>query len=240
MTTINTEKLKCYLCGLKSNHPTVSSTNAFGFSDLDTRPPEMSRSTMHTWVQRCNHCGYCSFDITNSHGNILHNFLKKIGNFFISSSTTLQTFVKNEKYQSQLKNKDFPDLANSFLCEAMIEENKGNFSKATWAVISAAWTCDDSGDVQLSKNCRKKAVKLLKKTLEKKEDFVNEDGLEITIMADLLRRSEQFKEASEIIDKNLGKRSKDINKILMFQKKLISVSDLKCHTLEECFEDNKA
>ena len=46
MTTVDEAKRKCALCGETSTHIEVMSTNTFGgVPDLDTRPPEMMRST---------------------------------------------------------------------------------------------------------------------------------------------------------------------------------------------------
>ena len=60
MTTLDEAKKKCAVCGKISAHFEVTSTNTFGAPDLDTRPPEMMRSTMDMWVQECPSCGYLS------------------------------------------------------------------------------------------------------------------------------------------------------------------------------------
>ena len=46
MTTLVTEERKCVLCGKTNKHEIWISTNGFGAADLDTRPPEMMRSTI--------------------------------------------------------------------------------------------------------------------------------------------------------------------------------------------------
>ena len=58
MTTFYEEEQSCALCGAKSEHTSIGSTNSFGPQDLDLRPPEMERSTMAYWVQECPDCGY--------------------------------------------------------------------------------------------------------------------------------------------------------------------------------------
>lgn len=53
MTTMYEEDFESYVCGTKSNHMAIGSTNSFGSPDLDTRPPEMARSTIYQFIQRC-------------------------------------------------------------------------------------------------------------------------------------------------------------------------------------------
>jgi hypothetical protein len=57
MTTLYREKSRCAVCGIATEYTSIGSTNAFGSPDLDTRPPEMQRSTIFAWVQRCPECG---------------------------------------------------------------------------------------------------------------------------------------------------------------------------------------
>ena len=64
MTMISTKFQTCYVCGHRSSYELVASTNTFGSPDLDLRPPEMYRSTMHTWIQFCDNCGYSCPDIS--------------------------------------------------------------------------------------------------------------------------------------------------------------------------------
>jgi hypothetical protein len=164
---------------------------------------------MHAWVQRCTHCGYCASDIT------------------IAFKKT-KSIVESKEYVSQLKDETFPDLANSFLCKGMIAEKEGMFSEAAKAVIHAAWTCDDEGYEKSAKKCRIKALDFLKKGKENGECFAEQDGADIAIMTDLLRRSGQFGEALTLIKQNHVKIKEDIvRKILFFQKNLILNFDTK-------------
>ncbi len=220
MTTYYNEKKICGVCRKKSKHQVLESTNAFGSPDLDTRPPQMQRSTMYAWVQHCPKCGYCSSDIA-------------------VSSENLNVIIKGEEYQAQLKDRSFSDLAISFLCKAMIAEKEKRFSEAAWSTIHAVWSCDDAGNMESAKKCRLKAFRLIKVALEEGEQFVDQDGGEIAIMTDLLRRSGLFREASDIISRNQDKLKDDnIRKILAFQVKLISQSDTKCYLMSDALENN--
>ena len=64
MTTQNSVTIICTLCNKENEFTEIMSSNEFGSPDLDTRPPEMMRSTIFTWVQQCSRCGYCASNIS--------------------------------------------------------------------------------------------------------------------------------------------------------------------------------
>jgi hypothetical protein len=221
MSVISIEKNTCCLCNKQNEYSMLLSSNAFGASDLDTRPPESMRSTMFAWVQRCPNCGYSSSDITRA-------------------TEKTKPVIESAEYRAQLENKDFPDLANSFLCKAMIAEKFGNFAAAAMATIHAAWTCDDAEYEESAKKCRINAFKLLKKSTKKGDCFTQQNGGDIAIMTDLLRRSGQFEGALALIEENLDKITDySIKKVLIFQIRLIFNSDTRCHAISECAEIQK-
>ncbi len=63
MSTFREFKKKCTICGTESKFNIITSTNSFGSPDLDLRPPEMRRSTMWLWIQRCPCCNYVNYDV---------------------------------------------------------------------------------------------------------------------------------------------------------------------------------
>ena len=66
MSTMRPMDVTCRVCKKKSEQIILTSTNSFGSPDLDLRPPEMQRSTMCFWVQRCPSCGYVASSIDDS------------------------------------------------------------------------------------------------------------------------------------------------------------------------------
>ena len=215
MTTIYQEQKKCALCNEISNHTVFGSSNAFGSPDLDTRPPEMARSTIDTWVQTCPSCGYCAQDISKP-------------------LARLSEIVHSDSYQQQLTNPDFPKLANAFLCSSQIQENAGEYAGAGWACIHAAWSCDDAGSDAAAQKCRKKAVSLIPKARENGQQFAGQAGAEEATMVDLLRRSGEFERALQTCDDALKKNPDEVlSAVLRFQKLLIGKSDVGCHTIVE-------
>ncbi len=215
MTTIFKKEITCGVCGEKSEHVLIGSTNAFGSVDLDTRPPADMRYTIYTWVQRCPHCGYCAANIEEV-------------------SESAEAIFKSREYRLQLMNDQYPKLANSFLCKVMLEKVKGDLPGAIWSTIHAAWACDDSGNNESAKLCRIKAVELIKNAVSSGQTISDEPEADIAITVDLLRRSGQFDETLWMIERKQGEiKHKLIKNILKFQKELISRYDTSRHTVDE-------
>ena len=119
MTTTYSEDVRCAVCGKSSAHIGTASTNAFGSADLDTRPPEMQRSTISTWVQECPECGYCARSIDKP-------------------LASAEAVITRPEYRSQLTSTDYPQLANAFLCQRMISEDAGSIALPKELVLAGA------------------------------------------------------------------------------------------------------
>jgi len=209
---------ECALCGETSHQRELASTSYFGSPDLDGRLPPPARWALDMQIQTCPSCGYCAPDIS-----------KKVDKASV--------VVKSDSYKKQLKNPRFPKLANAFLCFSMIMEETGNFAKAGWACVYAAWACDDANNDVGARKCRERAVALLRQAKQADQRFAKRVGEEIAIMADLLRRAGRFEEALVVCDEGLKKHlGKTMRKVLMFQKELIRKGDTSCHEIEEVFE----
>ena len=221
MTTILPEPKKCALCGKTSEYMLISSTNTFGSPDLDTRPPEMQRSTIQWWVQTCPSCGYCSPDISEAHGG--------------ASET-----VRTPAYQTQLNDKRYPRLANAFLCFGLIQESAGKHVQAGWANIHAAWACDDAGSEIPAAESRKKALILLRKAKELGQAFAMQPGAEEAIIADLARRSGQLELAREACDRGLRATGLEatVEAVLRFEAALTDRGDTGRHTIAEALGES--
>ena len=215
MTTLNEEKKECAICGSSSTHIEIVSTKALGSSDLDARPPEPERSTIDYWIQRCPGCGYCAPDISKGD--------KEMSNIILS-----------DPYKEQLEKPEFPELANSFLCWSLIQEEESQFKIAGWTAVKAAWACDDANNNNAAQACRKRAVSLLQKAREKGQWFADRAGTEESVIIDLVRRSGQLELALNMCDERLKKEpGQFVHDILIYQKKLIEKSDVDRHATSE-------
>jgi hypothetical protein len=216
MTTISSENKTCAVCRQTSKHVVLRSTNTLGqHPDLDTRPPEMLRSTIQWWVQTCPSCGYCYSDISQA-------------------NKAADKVVESEQYKKQLNDTRYPKLANAFLCLAMIHEADKGYREAGWACIHAAWACDDEGPGGCAQECRKKALVFIEKTRSLNQKFTSQPGAEDAITVDLLRRSGQFELALSTCEEALKKETDDtILGVLRFEKALIGKRDSGQHTMAE-------
>ena len=221
MTTYFEGKTRCAVCGTETNYIDIGSTNAFGSPDLDTRPPEMQRSTICFWVYRCPECGYCASDVSKA-------------------PSQAATLVYSPEYARQLSDSNCPELANSFLCKALIVESSGDYSAAAWALIHAAWACDDDAKQEQARTCRSKAADMIEKALGSGQQFAEQDGADTAIQVDLLRRAGCFTEARQLIAAKKHIITEDIiSKVLDFQYVLLTNGDEACHTINEALRKNK-
>jgi hypothetical protein len=191
VTTIKEVEKKCALCGKESKQIVLVSTNTFGSPDLDTRPPEMERSTIGCWIHSCLWCGYCATDISEG----------------IEKASEI---VRSYAYQQQLHNPRFPDLANEFLCFSLILESVGYYADAGWPSVHAAWACDDEGNDLI------KTLKILETKCEKKEEIKVEKimkALKITGLKIEERKVEEIIEVLKPLEKR-GRKEEEKKKCL--------------------------
>ncbi len=215
MTTIFPVEKQCAHCGRHSEHVVIGSTNTFGSPDLDTRPPEMMRSTIPHWVQRCPHCGYCNSDLAEllpMAAQVMHS----------------------EAYRDQLVERILPSLANSFLCSSIILAAQGEFTRAGWSSLHAAWVCDDERAAQGALHCRQRTVNLFQEALANGQMIARQADAGDALLVDVLRRSLQFTLALSLCEDGLRKHSDEIIKgVLTFQKLLIQRQDSGCYTVAQ-------
>ncbi len=209
------EDVECCICGEKSNHMVIASTNSFGSPDLDTRPPMMRRSTIYNSIQRCPSCGYCSPDLSEC-----SNMTKKI--------------VNSKEYQNIIVSSEMPEIAASFLALSYEKEKQQDYSDSAWRAINAAWICDDENKLELSTKCRRQAVTLIANANKYGQKIADQAGVSEAITIDLMRRSGMYKEALEL---SATMKAEDIEEIIMqviqYEVKLIAKQDIGAHTVSE-------
>ena len=198
---------KCSVCGFESNYTVVGSTNTMGAPDLDLRPAEMARSTMHWWIHRCPECGYVALGV--------------------DKETKLdRSFFESEAYRSCDGIAFSSILASLFYKSYMIKKAEEDWYGAGFAAQRAAWDCDDAFDEENAVLCRKLAVEALEKLFE-----VEGYDEELTVMkADLLRRAGLFDRVIE--EFNPSDFSEEIlQKIVAFQIEKAKEKDTGCYTV---------
>ncbi len=220
MTTMFKEEVECCICGEKSDHMGIGSTNSFGSPDLDTRPPEMLRSTIYHWIQRCPSCGYCSSDLSKCEDKT-------------------KEIVNSIEYQNLIRDSEIPKLAASFLARSYEEEKQQKYVDSAWGAIHAAWICDDENNLESSVRCRKQAIILIEKANNQEQKIADQTGASEAITIDLMRRSGMFQEALELSDVVKAKDIEEIIKqIIKYQKELITKKDISVQTISEALAED--
>ena len=217
MTNIIPKTTICSICGTSNEVYEVSSTVQFGSPDLDTRPGEMERSTLGYSIFCCIKCAFCSGDLSES-------------------DRVSEDYLKSAEYVARLNDPDFPELANQFLCRALIKTKNKLWDEAGWACLMAAWVCDDEGS-EKNRYCRDQAISSFINARAVNLAFAEDSLAEQTLLADISRVIGRFGEAEEFCDLVLARNPRKIIRIIVgFQKWLIASKSLEIRTIDEAIE----
>ena len=212
MTTMARSSRVCAICGAVTQINELTSTNAFGYADLDFRPPEMQRSTMSCWVQRCPQCGYVAGDIGKPTELVdeIHQILRS-KDYNSCGGISFRTQLGKLFYRQYV------------LLSAQKKKN------AVYAIHSAAWCCDDDRDEENARKCRLLALEMIPASVL--EEDTKESNIFALIRADLLRRTGQFEEViSDYSDVHFT-GDKAFDSIAKYQVELSKNRDANCHTV---------
>lgn len=216
MTTIHEEEVTCAVCGETQTVAELGSTNSFGAMDLDTRPPEMQRSTMDMWVHECESCGFVAAELA-------------------TVRPTDAAIVATSGYRAELENAGRSRLANRFVCLSMLDESAGDLMSAGWQRLHAAWECDDNEAVDNAGTLRREAIGLFERARATGARVMTAIiGGDELLLADLARRSREFEQGIEYCEAGL-KLELDLflRQLLTFEQQLCAARDTRCHTVDE-------
>ncbi|MBQ9874977.1 MAG: hypothetical protein IJM30_10995 [Thermoguttaceae bacterium] len=213
MTMIVENAVVCSVCKKESKHPIVLSTNAFGSCDLDTRPPEMQRSTMNCWVQECPHCGLIAGELNNP----------------VDFDVAL---LQTEEYKSCDNIPLKSDLARRFYRFYLINKRSNRPKEAFTAALRAAWASDDAIDKEGARACRNAALE----RFDALADGVKSDDTYKLMRVDILRRAGRFDEAARFAEsQKFGEEL--LQKIAAFEIKLARLEDDQCYTVKDALNE---
>ena len=203
--------VKCAICGEMLEQMTLASSNTFGGTpDLDFRPAQMLRSTMFWWIQACPFCGYNADSLDDATG-------------------VTREWLDSEPYRTCEGNAFRSSLASQFYRSYMIKKMDGKLPDAYYAVLHAAWACDDEWDTENAIVCRLKALELLDQV--DKRFKTPEDDL---VRLDLLRRTGQF-EAVEREAAALQFTDEKFRQVAAFQLEKARQKDTACYRMGKVF-----
>jgi len=216
MTTVFPKEVSCALCGNEQTVQVMGSTNFFGSMDLDTRPPEMRRSTMRLWLQTCNVCGFVAADLEEK-------------------SPSDELAVATAGYRAESGNKSRLPLANQFVCRSILDEAAGDLASAGWRLLHAAWVCDDRQQDAESRLLRLAAIELFERSRAQGKPAVEKmAGGDELLLCDLARRAGEFPRALEYCAAGIALEVQPfIRQLLELEQTLCVARDTTCHKVSE-------
>jgi tetratricopeptide (TPR) repeat protein len=215
MSQVIQETKKCAICGHEQTYMLILSTNEFGYMDLDTRPPEMARSTLRFDIQHCEHCHYVNDNISKK-----PRWLD-------------EKVLSSQEYLAIANDRALDETAKAFLLACYLNATEGRFAQAGSLALKAAWIFDDNREIEQARSARNKASEYFSRYLSKKEDL----GV-ATMKVDIDRRAGNFETAKEAAQKLFESDEMSlIKEILRYELSLIEVKDTRCHTVGEVKRD---
>ena len=145
-------------------------------------------------------------------------------------------WLQSEKYRTTDGISFESELAKRFYKRYLINMEDTNLENAFFAVLHAAWACDDVQDDANAKHCREVAIPLVTMLIESERN--NKDNL-LLMRADLMRRAGQFK---DLIDqyKSIEFEEKLLNQILKFEIDKAENGDMACYRVEDVERANSS
>ena len=220
MTTIFENEVTCTVCGAKQTVQELGSTSSFGAMDLDTRPPEMRRSTMDHWVHECDECGYVASDLGDA------------------DEAGQMTSVWHA-YLAELHSTQRPRLANRFVCRSLLDEATGDRAAAGWRRLHAAWACDDAEQAEEARVQRRAALALFERARAAGQRAMKSvAGGDEVLLADIARRAGEFEQAAEYCSAGLALPEVPafVTKLLVLEQEFVAARDIGCHRASEADE----
>ncbi|GHS86328.1 hypothetical protein FACS189487_00390 [Campylobacterota bacterium] len=198
----------CSVCGNANRYPMLRSTIALINPDLDSRPSEMTRSTMVCWVQVCPSCGYAARDVSDP---------------FACG----QEFLQSDEYKLFSPLEPVGSLTKAFIWKARINDRTQKFVASFFDYLRAAWDADDNGDSHWSKQARLLALEQFDKV-----DQVDRTDDLLLIRTDLLRKTEQFERLLREYESVRfdGDQREEFGKVIAFQLQKARIWDTATYT----------
>lgn len=203
--------LTCAVCGQKHRYrfAAFAGTDAWPVPYLDLRTPKTNRETMHRFVQECPFCGYTARNVS------------------LPTQITRE-YLDSEEYRSCGGMRFDEPLAARFYRQHLILLREEKFSKAFFALLHAAWLCDDDGEAANAAACRRAAAELMERHLLPS----GRTDLYALLYADVLRRSGQFE---KLIDQfsEFRPETEEYRRLIAFEYVLAEKRDDRRYTIRD-------
>lgn len=220
MTSFAESRVCCAACGFRLTVTVLQSTHRSGSCDLDLRPPEMERGTLHVQIQACGACGYCAPSIADE--------------LPAGAELTMQRAA----YMATLQRRDWTTTACQMACWGLIAEGAQRWPEAGWAALKAAWCCDDADKPVAAAALRETAADRFERGMLVQQPPCSERGASQALLADLWRRAGHFDIALAMAGNGLALHALDplgrpVLDMLRCQVALARRSDADRHTIHD-------
>ncbi len=204
------KNITCMCCGKKyeANMLKGYSVDDDANTDLDTNPHSPA---LYDRVLLCPYCGYATAEP------------------YTAISDELKALICEDNYKAVLNNKAYDDVCRKLLLAGYLSVKRRNAKEAGYNYLLAYWYMKEKGILEFEK-AREKAIKNFERYLGKNMD------LEVAmILVDLLRQNSNFDEAKETVTslKTFIDGNVDLEKIAVFEEKLIANNDSNIHRIGE-------
>lgn len=176
MTTLIKGIVECAVCSTENTVTTIQSVYGGNWIGLDGRPPALPRNLVALTIHQCRACGYCAPDLASVDG---------VG----------KSDVTARGYRTLLAKDDAFPAASRFRCYAYLARRASNLKLACWALLNAAWVCDDRGGRRGERSgrwFRQDVLAALDELHARGETLLPYDNFDSLLRLDLWRRTCQF------------------------------------------------
>jgi len=213
MTTYADYTVTCAACGTDNTILLLTSTSAFGPTDLDLRPPEPMRSTLASSVQYCSGCTRYALRLDDAEEMQHAPRLRPI-------DYSLEGFIE-------------APTAYVYRRRAERAAEAGDLSAAIHHFLCAAWLYDDHASFRAD-GCRERAAAALEAMHADGKTYREDQPTDLLLLADLHRRSGHFDQAITCADRVLAAPAPDLlHRIAHFQRTLATAQDPTRYTVAD-------
>ena len=210
-----TMDVNCPVCGAVNQVDRLLSTHSFGSPDLDLRPAPDEGRLLEYMIESCQACKY-------SAGTLDAKPLKGTG-----------TAMSSPEWVAIGKRKGLPKLAAAFKRAELICTHSHEPRGAVHMALRAVWVCDDRKS-SLAPALRRETAERIQQAMTAGKPYSSQVGGNEALITDLLRRAEDWQEATNWATKGLAVVDYPlIEAVLRLELKLIEGKDAKVHRIEE-------
>lgn len=218
MTMFMVQEVTCAVCNAKGKYLVLTSTHQFGSPDLDLRQPPDARKAVLRAILRCKKCKYCASDLSEC-------------------PESAPATIRSREYRTLLSQKRVPKVARRWACWSLVQDEAGEQVGAGWAILSAAWACDDAKRSEWAEVYRNRATDAFQTVRDAGGAFAEDRVVEELVLVDLLRRNGLFVAASHVLhDLELADAQEGFDQVPQFQLALLAHRDRRSYTFQDAKE----